>query len=95
MISKNEKNQISFDAHDIVAAFRDGEAEFVFLKTEPDEFGRTLCAKKWDDQFTTREKWFFCLGFNTSGRTDIDQIIAERALKNAQFKAFDQMYEGF
>ena len=89
MITKNINNQISFEASDIIAAFKEGEAEFVFLNSSPDEYGRTLCAKKWDDGFATRANWFFCMGYNEKNRTDIDADIVERALKQAQFKQFN------
>lgn len=88
MITKNINNQISFEVTDIVAAFKAGEAEFVFLNSTPDEYGRTLCAKKWDDGFATRANWFFCMGYNENKITSIDAEIADRALKDAQFKQF-------
>ena len=88
MISQNTQNQITFESSDIIAAFKDGEAEFVFLNSDLDEYGRTLCAKKWDDGFATRANWFYCMGDNEKNRTDIDAGIAARALKQAQFKRF-------
>lgn len=94
MITFNEYGQIRFDASDIEAAFHSGEADFVFLRGEPDKYGYKPCLKRWDDPFSSRPNWFFCyeVGENFAA---FDEEIASRAFQQAQGVFHKQGYEGF
>ena len=86
MITITKDGAVHFDACDIRAAYRMYTHDFVFLSGSDDEFGRALCATRntdpiwgWDWRF----EWFY----NSRPVQDIDQRIADAALRDAQWSS--------